>query len=87
MFFVFVICRIFLAKSSLCNLLFVIIQILSAERSVFKQSIYRSPPNLTSNFDTVSLISSIVPGRCKYFGLKISFIALQTLDAVFETVL
>ena len=44
-------------------------------------------PNLTSNFDTVSLISSIVPGRCKYFGLKISFVALQTLDAVFETVL
>ena len=44
-------------------------------------------PNLTSNFDTVYLISSIVPGRCKYFGLKISFIALQTLDAVFETVL
>ena len=42
--------------------------------------------NFTSNFDTISLISSVFLGKYKYFGSTILFIALQTLDNVFETV-
>ena len=42
--------------------------------------------NFSSDFDTISLISSVFLGRNKYFGPKISFITLQTSDNVFETV-
>ena len=41
-------------------------------------------PNFTSNFNTIYLISCVFLGRYKYFGPKISFIALKNFRQRFR---